>query len=381
MSLAQYYTGDNFSNLLVSQLQSKAVSKVLDIGCGQAGLLNAASKRWSKAKLIGYDIDPLNYSISCNNLKLQYGDGLDPDLSSKILGTFGNVDVSVSNPPYLNVDYNKNVKEILRQAGLFDAIPTKLKVIPAELVFIAQNLLVLKEGGELGVILPASLISGEKWKGVREYLLERYIISKSIQFPTTAFKRTETSTFALCLKNKTKNNNHIITLNDHLFNKSIDIDKKDAIQRMDFSYYDFKYQDEKLNTKITLTSLFRGNRTEKDLRESKSKYLHTSNLKNIFQILDLKNDFSVSGTKCATKGDLVVSRVGSRCVGKSAFIKSGTISISDCLFVVRAKEINSLVNYMKSGDFYNKTKHSALGIGAKYITMNLLREIINDNDV
>tara|TARA_R110001583_G_scaffold170237_1_gene323637 strand:+ start:6973 stop:8118 length:1146 start_codon:yes stop_codon:yes gene_type:complete len=381
MSLAQYYTADNFSNLLVSQLQSKTVSKVLDIGCGQAGLLNAASKRWSKAKLIGYDIDPLNYSISCNNLKLQYGDGLDPDLSNKILDTFGSVDVSVSNPPYLNIDYNKAVKDILKKAGLYDAIPSKLKVIPAELVFIAQNLLVLKEGGELGIILPASLVSGEKWKGVREYLLERYIISKSIQFPTTAFKKTETSTFALCLKNKEKKNKNIITLNDHFFNKSIEIDKESAIKRMDFSYYNFKSQDEKLQTKVTLTSLFRGNRTDKDLRESNCKYLHTSDLKNVFQTIDLKSDFSLDNTKCATKGDLVVSRVGSRCVGKSAFIKSGTIPISDCLFVIRANEINSLVNFMKSGDFYNKTKHSALGIGAKYITMNLLREIINDNDV
>jgi type I restriction enzyme M protein len=365
----------------VSQLQSKSVSNILDIGCGQAGLLNAASRRWSKAKLIGYDIDPLNYSINCNKLNLQYGDGLDPDLSKKILDTFGSVDVSVSNPPYLNVDYNKAVKKILRQAGLYDAIPAKLKVIPAELVFIAQNLLVLKKGGELGIILPASLVSGEKWKGVREYLLESYIISNSIQFPTTAFKKTETSTFALCLKNKNKKNKYTITLNDNLFSKTIKIDKTAAIKRMDFSYYDFKSQDDKLKTKVTLTSLFRGNRTDKDLREFNCKYLHTSDLKNIFQTLDLKSNFSLDNTKCATKGDLVVSRVGSRCVGKSAFIKSGTIPISDCLFVIRSNEIDSLVNFMKSGDFYNKTKHSALGVGAKYITMNLLREMINDNDV
>ena len=381
MSLAQYYTTDNFSNLLISHLQSGSVSKILDIGCGQAGLLNAASKRWSKAKLIGYDIDPSNYSINSTKLNVQYGNGLDPDLSNKILNTFGNVDVSVSNPPFLNVDYNSNVKTILKKSGLHDAISSRLKVIPVEIVFIAQNLMVIKDGGELGIILPASLVNGERWKGLRDYLLSNYSISNSIQFPTNAFKKTEASTFAIYLRKKEDKHLNDIILRDHQLEQSIYIKKVDAIHRMDFSYYQFKSKDKIPDKTSSISNLFRGNKTEKSLRTSGNRYLHTSDLKDYFQTLNVRKDFSTTGVKFAKKGDLIVSRVGSRCVGKCAYIKSGKISISDCLFVIQSEEMKSLIQYVKSGDFYKKARHSALGVGAKYITMSLLQEIINDSKI
>jgi type I restriction enzyme M protein len=314
-------------------------------------------------------------------LELQYGNGLDPDLSSRILDSFGNIDVSVSNPPYINIDYNKDAKLILKKSGLIDAIPKGLKVIPAEIIFIAQNLLVIKDGGELGVILPASLINGEKWKGLRDCLLNNYSIENSIQLPTNAFLKTETSTFALCLRKKINENSNNICLGSHKSNNKIYIDKSEAIERMDFSYYMHKQTDNKFENKSSILKLYRGNQTERYLRDNIKNYLHTSDLKLKFQIIDIKKDLSFPNIKCATQGDIVISRVGSRCVGKCAYIKSGTIPISDCLFVIKLEQLTPFINYIKSGNFHTKIQHSALGIGAKYITMNLLREIINGHDI
>lgn len=381
MNLAQYYTADIYSDLLVSYFKSSEVSRILDIGCGQAGLLNAASKRWNEAKLIGYDIDPLNYSINCNRLKLQYGNGFDPELSNKILDTFGKIDISVSNPPYLNISVNSDVQTILKKSGLNEAISNKLTIIPAELVFIAQNLLVLKRGGELGIILPASIINGEKWKSVREYILSNYTVSNCVQLPVNAFKRTETSTFAVCLSNYKSKNSQKINLQSYLVEKSIVIDEKRAVNRMDFSYYNLKSNKVAVNDRDLIRYMFRGNKTEKDLINSSYKYLHTSDLKDVYQELDLSYDHSYGGSKYASAGDFVFSRVGSRCVGKCAYIKNGRMSISDCLFVVKLKNVEQFIKYLKSGVFYEVTRGSSLGVGAKYITMGLLKEMINGSSV
>ncbi|MAY57609.1 MULTISPECIES: N-6 DNA methylase [Pseudoalteromonas] len=99
MELGQYYTPKTFSTLLIENMLSTKADYVLDIGCGQASLLEAARGRWKKAKLIGYDIDPTNYNLQGENLHIGFGDGLDPDLSNKILDNFGYIDISVANPP------------------------------------------------------------------------------------------------------------------------------------------------------------------------------------------------------------------------------------------------------------------------------------------
>ena len=376
MNLGQYYTNEIYSDLLVTDLESKNAAQVLDIGCGKSNLLNAASRRWKKAKLIGFDIDPKNLSFNNNKLSLQYGDGLDPDLSDKILDTFGTIDVSVSNPPYLNVDYNKDVKQILNKVGMCDALSKNFTQIPAELVFIAQNLLVLKNTGELGVILPASIINGERWGGVREYLISEYSVNSCTQLPVNAFKQTETATFTVCLE-KHNAYNSCTKLSHHSNSETINIGREDAIHRMDFSYYKCKATHRGGSSKLNIESITRGNKTEKYLRSSNSEYLHTSNLKENFQIIEVSNDFSKPGYTIAEAGDIVIARVGSRCVGKSALVKSGKISVSDCLFVVRVSDYKQLLKHLESGNFKRRVENSALGIGAKYITRKLLEEMIH----
>lgn len=379
MELGQYYTPEIFSTLLIESMLSIKAESVLDIGCGQASLLQAARDRWKAAKLIGYDIDPFNYNLKGKNLHISFGNGLDPDLSSKILDNFGNIDVSVANPPYTSVDINNNIIRILKLANIYDSIPKGLKKLPAEIVFLAQNLLVLKNEGELGAILPASLISGEKWKGLREYLITEKNIDKVIQLPNKAFNKTEASTFAVNFTNK-KASNNAINLLSFGHDTTLKIDNESGIKRLDYFYH----SQNALHSRSPIPKkavLFRGNRTSKSLKLGKSEYLHTSDLKDIFQTLRFNSLKYPPGTKTAQKGDFVISRVGSRCIGKAAYISEGEIEISDCITVIRNFDKNRYLKLFTSGKFYEKTSFDALGTGAKYLTFGIIKEALETNEL
>jgi type I restriction enzyme M protein len=374
MELGQYYTPEIFSTLLVESMISINADSILDIGCGQASLLSAARKRWNQAKLIGYDIDPKNYNVTGRNLHIEFGNGFDADLSQKILDAFGHIDISVSNPPFTHVEINYEISQILKLSRLFECIPKSIKKIPAEIVFLAQNILVLKTGGELGAILPASIISGEKWKGLREFLVTEKSLDKVIQLPNKAFNNTEAATFAVNFKNiKSQNNN--INLFSFEDNCELEIDKKSGIKRLDYYYH--SHCSNKNNIPLPPeVVIFRGNKSSKLLREASGSFLHTSSLKEQFQLLQFKNNNYPEGTKVASKGDFVISRVGSRCIGKTGFIQSGNIEVSDCITVVKNLRFKNYISYFKKGLFFKEISHNALGTGAKYLTFDIIKEAL-----
>jgi len=379
LSLAQYYTSAVIGDGLISEFDTDAPQYVLDIGCGELGLLMAARRRWDQASLIGYDIDPENaHTGRAPKIELYVGDGADPDLARKVKETYGEIDVAVSNPPYIKLDYDLRIKRILSESGLAEAISVNAKQVPAELVFLAQNLLVLKPGAELGVILPAGFVSGEKWKPFREYLLSMYSVRSCIELPTDSFRATEVSAYALCLRNDSHTKKtRLCELGD---NRGIVIGRDEAVNRMDFSFYAQKEFNvsrvRKLKERI---EVYRGSITCGALKRADIKFLHSTSIRDVPELIDLGNNFIPAGATYAEAGDIVVVRVGSRCVGRVAYICSGRIVVSDCLMVVRSTAGKTVWEYVSSPSFRQAVASSALGAGAKYLTLTLLKDLVSGN--
>lgn len=375
MELGQYYTPENFSTLLVSSMHSADAESVLDIGCGQASLLKAARNRWKNAKLIGYDIDPRNFNVVGSNLHIEFGNGFDADLSRKIIDTFGHIDISVANPPYISVEINRDISEILKRSRISECIPPRLKKLPSEIVFLAQNMLVLKKGGELGAILPASIISGEKWKNLREFLITELSLNKVIQLPQKAFGKTEASTFAVNFKN-TPSTGKNVSLHSVEDMRALKVNKESGTKRLDYSYHINSHQKKIKSTASREILLVRGDKSSKLLKKFNKNYLHTSNLKETFQTLEYGNNTYALGTKIACKGDFVVSRVGSRCIGKTGYIEDGCVEVSDCITVIKKIQFEKYISFFISGQFYKEVSQNALGTGAKYLTFDIILEAL-----
>jgi tRNA1(Val) A37 N6-methylase TrmN6 len=379
MDLQQFYTQHRYSEHLVNNLAIDSPKNAFDLGFGEGDLLLATKRRWATINLIGADIDEKNISVAHLNKQIDAFelDGFRPDLPDIISKKYGEIDLLVSNPPYFTCDLNLNISSVLTEAGLSRCVSQTSKKIPAELVFLAQNLRLLTKRGELGIILPAGLISGERWREVRELLFSEYNVEKVIQLPTSSFTKTDAQTFILIITRKKGTGSTILSHVD--YDEEFTINYSQASDRADYTFYSQqknRYLDYQLSDSDF--SVFRGSLTHDQLKVSTEHYIHTSHLKNTATEIIMPFAPSKKGRN-ACPGDIMIGRVGRRCLGRVAIIKSGSIPISDCVIVVRAKSCRVrgyIWEKLKAEKAMKIFYDMSLGVGAKYLTHKIVNEYI-----
>ncbi len=380
--LNQYYTNQVYSDHLVKELSSPFPLSVADLGFGEGSLLHAARKRWNHLKLIGVDIDLLNVEKANKSKFIDaiHYDGFNPDLPDTITEKYGNIDLLVSNPPFFFKSIDENIRTILKKSGLWTCISVKSKKVPAELVFLAQNIRLLNKQSELGIILPAGLVSGEKWVSLREYLFGEFNISKVIQLPTNSFKRTDAQTFILIM-NKSEPARTEIELSHVLYDKTISISRADAVCRADYSFYNrTEINSDKLYISPQQFSIYRGNTTHKRLLASAKYFIHTNQLPKEPASLRLPN-YTFGQSNLATAGDILLARVGRRCIGRVAVVERGTLPISDCVIVIRPTDDHArkkIWEKLRSESSKQILESMSLGVGAKYLTHSLIKDFLSN---
>lgn len=379
MDLQQFYTQRRYSECLVNNLAIDSPKNAFDLGLGDGGLLLATKRRWDTIDLIGADIDLTNISIAHSKKLIDAFefDGFRPDLPEIINSKYGEIDLLVSNPPYYSCELDRNISSVLNEAGLSKFISKSSKKIPAELVFLAQNLRLLTENGELGIILPAGLISGERWREPREFLFTEYNVKKIIQLPTRSFTKTEAQTFIVIISRRKNRDTTILSHVD--YDEDFEIKLTEASERADYSYYQHQrnhYPNYQLSESDF--SVFRGTMTHDQLKSLPQCFIHTTYLKNTPTELNLPEAPHARG-KNAIPGDIVIGRVGRRCLGRVALINSGIVPISDCVIVVRCRTSqtrDSVWRKLKTKTARNSLYELSLGVGAKYLTYKILSDYI-----
>ena len=386
MQFSQFYTEAYISDKLVDSLRTENPKQAFDLGFGSGALLKSAKRRWSGIRLAGVDVDPKNIEAAKQEALIDTIElnGFSEDLPSIIIDKYGSIDILISNPPFFQKRLDDGCRRILKVSGLSDCISKSSKVVPAELIFLAQNLRLLSDSGEIGIILPAGLISGERWKELRRLIFEQYLVSNIIQLPQNCFKRTEAKTFILIISKYQGNKSEYVKIS-HLNKLNIlKVPIKEAIERADFDY--FECRDRQTNNKKILLSdfeIFRGNLSKTELEKTKYTHMHSTDIRIVPNTMKLVTK-PLKGAKNCISGDILVARVGSRCIGRSIYIKEGSVPISDCVIVIRSKnnivreEIWAMLNSNQSRDYFS---NSSLGVGAKYLTHNILQNFITNKVV
>ncbi|MGB0834819.1 MAG: N-6 DNA methylase [Psychrobium sp.] len=381
MKLNQFYTPPECSDALVSNLDILSPEVAVDLGFGEGELLKAAKRKWGNLKLIGIDVDKENVKKCCPSLGIDafIGDGFDPELPSRIKRMYGEIDLLISNPPFFSSAWTDNTKNILMDANLEEIVPSLATKIPAEVVFLAQNLRLMSKTSELAIILPAGIASGEGWVKLRKHLFTNYNVKCCIQLPIGAFGKTDAQTFIFILNKNLKLNSGSVILLDFESESQISIPRIKAIERCDFNYHASElYRNSRISLSENSIFIRRGNLSRKYLNENNIEHLHTTDMPKFPSIIDVEVGSKANGNK-ASNGDILIARVGTRCLGRVALVKGKSIHVSDCIIVLKIKDCNlrdkvwSMLSNNKFKTYINKV---ALGVGAKYITHKIIREYL-----
>lgn len=391
--LGRYYTDSHVGSILVSSMGTISPESVLDLGAGDGALTAAASKIWHDATYYTVDIDKNARSASLPGLlgssfKHHVGDALSSAIEKKLGLELGSADLAICNPPYIRPRWRKGFAIILEDAGLSHVLP-KLADMPAEILFIAQNLRFLKNSGRLGLIVPDGLIAGERFARLRNALATEHCIQRVIELPRGVFKKTEAKAHILVMSKSSDGPDEIQVQRldeSGVLSPKLNIQREQATKRLDYSFLAGSMDKKRLKqTRIgdVTISLSRGSFSSSQRAKCDFPVLHTTDLSPAVDVVSRK--FSLSATsakqgqfKLAKPGDILVGRVGRNFEEKVCIVKSGTVAVSDCIFILRVKpeHRDSVFAYLKSDPGREALSFSSHGVGAKFLTTHALQNIL-----
>lgn len=377
----QFFTPKKYSQILINKIPIKDAYKIVDLAIGEGALLIEASKIWPNARLYGNDIDEICCDGIRTNIKNIKCYNQDIFLNSSILDllkNIGHVDLCIGNPPFDLIEQNQDTKAILSFFSLYEK--NKAKYIPAEIIFILQCLRILKKDALLALILPDGFYVNNSLQDFRKFLLSKFSILEIIELPIEIFDKTKAKTHIMILKNTPPVGEFIKLSNSLNFNTS-SIHFTDAINRMDYGYYNNIYNKFKYKKLSDLdVEIIRG-KAKHDIKNiNPSHILHTTNFKTTKIFVSSLNNIGLLSCykdRVAIPNDIIIPRVGTNILGRVGYVKSGYFVATDCIFIIRVKDKKQqkiIYDTLKS-EFGKKWIQSiSKGVGARHIT---LKDIVN----
>lgn len=349
-TLNRFYTREAVGDLLVDQLGAFAPNNVLDLGAGEGSLSAAVLRRWQGTVAVTVDLDPA--IVEGLHRRLQYAgagqhhhhehDVLDSMLPSSLI-EHGPFDLAVCNPPFFRPDWDRKYADILQAAQLAEACPSTVDAT-AEILFLAQNLRMVREGGKVALIAPDGLLTGWRSVAFRRALMDRHAIDCVLQLPNHSFHDTEARCFILVITKNAGPSETVKLLrydaNDGL-SDPITISRKQAETRMDFDFHTNRGGHEgRVSTLRQLgADIKRGSLSSIARKAANYKTFHTTDYRSIPEgMIALEGDPALPDDGklvVAEAGDILLARVDRSLHEKVAMVISGCAAVTDCIYRVR----------------------------------------------
>ncbi|MBR7798885.1 N-6 DNA methylase [Undibacterium fentianense] len=400
-SWGRYYTEQNISDILIDSIGDLRPKVIVELGVGRGSISSSAVKKWGSARLVTVDTDygtaPELIGLDSTQHAHFIHDALDDELASKIGLSFGSVDLGLCNPPYVRPKWRTGYGAILEEAGLSGALDS-VRDAGADLLFIAQNLRLLKRSGKLGLILPDGLLTGEKFGRVRSTLLNQHLIKEVIQLPRRVFAGTDAQTHLLVLAKSGGATQEVILRNlsiEGVLSQPLKISADMATRRLDYSYHFSRKIASKSNKKNSdvlieklCINLTRGSFNSSQLNSLVVPIFHLSDFPNDNQGITprvpkrfLRSPTSLSklpsNVRIATDGDILIARIGRNLHNKICLVEGGGCVISDCVYSLKVlpKHREKVMSFFCSDIGRQALLTAAHGVGAKYLSRSDLMQI------
>lgn len=393
----RYYTSNEVSRALINAMTGVRPKLVVELGAGECSLANAAHRKWRNASFVTVDTDvrpalPLAWSLGRAAHIHHAQDALDEELAERIGVPLGSADVGLCNPPYVRPRWRSSFGRILEDAGLSGALQS-VHDAGADLLFIAQNLRLLRSGGKLGLILPDGLITAQKYLGVREVLLREHRVDLVVQLPRSAFAKTEAQTYLLVLS---KRGGETQQVKLSMMSEGGDVSSPICVSsdlaklRLDYAFHAASAKAKLLgedsggHSKLgdRVREVLRGSTCSSEIGDCSFPVFHLSDFPvacGRSAVPEVPANFILSSSdsnllhkkyRIARAGDILIARIGRNLHEKVCVLSYGESVISDCIFAIRANEDcrDELVRYLLSSEGRAALAAASHGVGAKYLS-------------
>lgn len=365
-NLGQVFTPNCIGDLLVKEISNieDKFTNVLDMGAG-IGVLTKSLL----VKNIGKNYDLIEIDRNLSNILRNDAELKNTNIYNLDVCDFNfkNYDLIISNPPFLQLDFNKN-----KQYGDIYFLELMWNNLPYEAIF--------------SFIVTNNFISNSKYKKMREKILIEVSYISIVELDLFVYHKTEVQSFIITAK-KSKNKNEFATLKKaNIYGEiveSIVVNKESASVRMDISYYKaLKKISSRINNDLPLLgdlakNITRGSESNNYFKSMGISAFHTTDFMKNDKNIYFKINLDEKEYKYLDKGDIIIPRVGTRCLEYSAFIEGGEKYFTDCVY-----KINVDINYQKKlFDSINSLEGriwrriSSTGSCAKHLTLKTLQNM------
>jgi predicted RNA methylase len=340
--LGQVFTPSSVSRLLAAALPCKS-RQIIDMGAGQGALATAALAQCTDANAILIEQDPIQVDflrrLDRRRFAIISADALAPGLIERSIDNMANL-VVVSNPPYGMIRINRS---LLKEESLLNTVVDGAGWVRGDAAFVSRIWEATGNGTTLGLIVASPIICAGTFKSFRKTIVQRMNNLVVTELHPRAFSGAEVRTFLLT-GSRTVNRSRRVTLrlaNEHgEIIKEMQISHLQAVQRLDYLYHstveDFKLRPGQLvgNLEDLKATIARGSRSPSEFRKLGHLAFHTSDFVKTGKLIKFPG--APAGFNSAKAGDILIPRVGSRCLLREAKVISGTGLITDCVYRIRA---------------------------------------------
>lgn len=360
------------AELIASQCSLNQRAQIIDLGAGEGSLLRGFADLRPRAHRTAIEVDSTHFPhLQKVAHDLYHLNLLKEDIPNNLLRK-GFQRTIVSNPPFGKVGLDESVKNSLIKHKLIDP-ETYSKNARLEAYFLSLALNLSKIGSNIAFIISANLLYQNLWRTLRSTLVAEHRLEKIILLPADAYAHAEVETAVIFLRpyqGEVKNINILDCRGGSV------VKSKCSAEKFVDSFFNELHPARQRTQELggILEKIYRGRSCSRELKSNNIAHVHTSdiNASHSQRIkLSLKQVAGgYSQEKIALAGDILIARVGTRCLGSAVMIESGTSVISDCVISVRVPndKRDIIFKQLASDEGRDWLRSTARGSCAKIIT-------------
>ena len=384
---AQVLTPPALADLLVRSIGGSPGASWLELGCGTGRIVDACHRVAAPSQYVGVELDArfLEQCAAPPSVQLRQADVLRPRALAEALGNqlFDRV---CANPPYGMAALRSESQ--VRLAELCPGIAQVKNWVQLDVYFILESLSRLRCPGEAAFIVGAPVAQDIRLRAFRKALCEQASEIECYELPARAFERAAEVQAYLLIARFASSKSCKVTVGrlqdgtDSL-DTAVRISVDAAIDRLDFAHHHFVKLDSKLRGVAGCMSLrdlgavvVRGSRTRAQFESMGVEHFHTTD----FPRGTSEFAFGESrdhGFNAACAGDVLLPRVGTRCLDRQGVVASGRRHFTEAVYRLRVPKSQSrrVVEWV-TGELGSVWRQAAAkGSCAKHVTVKSLLEM------